>query len=104
MAESMNNQNGGTIGYRLSVIEKTLSELKDVVIENKLQQRDISDLRDKMDEILSAINAHEKRIRLVEDRPLKEKADKWQYIVDYIFKGIVSVAIIAFLAKLNISL
>ena len=36
-----------TINYRLSNIEKTLAELTDVVIETKLQQKYIDDLKNK---------------------------------------------------------
>lgn len=82
-----------TIEYRLDNIEKVLSELKDVVLENKMQARDIRDLTSTQKEILQAINAHEKRIKELEMKPVQERADKWQYILDYIFKGLVAAAI-----------
>ena len=54
------------INYRLSNIEKTLAELKDVVIETKLQQKGIDDLKSKEDEILNAVNCHDQRLRILE--------------------------------------
>ena len=39
---------------------------------------------------------------LLELKPTKEKADKWQYILDYIFKSIVAVAIGVILGKVGL--
>lgn len=83
------------INYRLSNIEKTLAELKDVVIETKLQQKDIDDLKSKEDEILNAVNHHDQRIRALENRPTQEKANRWTTITDTVFKMVIT-AVFAF--------
>lgn len=84
------------INYRLSNIEKTLAELKDVVIETKLQQKDIDDLKSKEDEILNAVNHHDQRIRVLENRPTQEKANRWTTITDTVFKMVIT-AVFAFI-------
>ena len=91
-----------TIEYRLDNIEKVLGEMKDVLLENKLQARDIRDLGQQQKELLNAINAHEKRIKELEVQPMKDKADKWQYILDYIFKSIVTIAVGYVLVKVGL--
>lgn len=90
------------INYRLSNIEKTLAELKDVVIETKLQQKDIDDLKSKEDEILNAVNCHDQRLRILENRPTQERANRWTTITDTIFK-LVTTALVSF-ALLKIGL
>lgn len=90
------------INYRLSNIEKTLAELKDVVIETKLQQKDIDDLKSREDEILNAVNCHDQRLRILENRPTQERANRWTTITDTIFK-LVTTALVSF-ALLKIGL
>ena len=90
------------INYRLSNIEKTLAELKDVVIETKLQQKDIDDLKAREDEILNAVNCHDQRLRILENRPTQERANRWTTITDTIFK-LVTTALVSF-ALLKIGL
>lgn len=81
------------INYRLTNIESTLSELKTVIVENKLQEKEIQDIKGKLVECLQAFNAHDKRIRNLELEPVKNKADKWQQIVDMVFKTVIAGAI-----------
>ncbi len=95
-------ENFKTVNYRLSNIEKTLSELKDVVLENKLQARDIKDLSAKINNISDMLQSQERRIQVLETKPTQEKAERWQYIVDYIFKGVI--AFIAGLIVIKINL
>lgn len=95
-------ENFKTVNYRLSNIEKTLSELKDVVLENKLQARDIKDLSAKISNISDMLQNQERRIQTLETRPTQEKAERWQYIVDYIFKGIIAFIAGLIVIKLNL--
>lgn len=74
------------VDYRLNNIEKVLGELKDVMLENKMQARDIDELRKTCSETLAAINSHDKRIRELEMAPLTSKADKWKTLIDVIWK------------------
>lgn len=89
------------LSYRLDSIEKTLSEIKGVVTETKLQEKDIKSLADSVERILEKLDNHETRISALETEPVKNKAEKWQYITDYLFKTIVAGGIIYFLAKIG---
>ena len=89
------------MNFRLTNIEKSIEELKDVVLDTKLQERDIKDLAATQNELLKAVNAHDVRIKNLELKPTKEKADRWQFIVEYIFKTVVAGVIIYFLKQIN---
>lgn len=92
----------GTINYRLTNIESTLTELKTVIVENKLQEREIKDIKEKLVECLQAFNSHDKRIRNLELQPVQDKASKWQIISDTVFKWFIA-AILGYAAlKLGI--
>lgn len=90
------------LGFRLTNIENTLNELKNVLVETKLQQRDIDDLKKLHEETLCAINAHDKRIRALEVAPEKEKAKWWETAIDYIFKAILGAVLVLILAKIGL--
>lgn len=81
------------INYRLTNIESTLAELKTVIVENKLQEKEIRDIKEKLIECLQAFNAHDKRLRQLELQPIQNKADRWQQIVDMVFKTVIAGAI-----------
>ena len=91
-----------TVNFRLAQIEESIKDLRTVVLETKLQERDIKDLNEQQTELLQAINAHDARLKTLEQKPLKDKADKWQYIMDYIFKAGVTAAVTYVLLKMGI--
>lgn len=95
-------ENDTLVNYRLSQIEGTLNKLVVLLEDNKMQQRDIDDLKEDVAENREAINAHEKRISALEKAPLQAKADNWQKVVDSIFKGVLTIAGLALLAYLGI--
>ena len=97
-------ENIGTINYRLTNIESTLAELKSVIVENKLQDKEISAVKEKLTECMQAINAHDQRIKKVELAPVESKANKWQMISDSVFKFIISTAIGFFAVKFGLKL
>jgi hypothetical protein len=86
-----------TINYRLDKMEEMLSQLKDVVISDKLQQRELDNVKAKVLELTEAINAHDRRIKDVEIRPAIQGADKWKQIVDATFKFLIG-AVLSFIA------
>lgn len=98
----MDEDNMQTVNYRLTNIEKTLNELKNVVLENKLQARDIQTMNTKVDELEQSFITLENRVRILEIEPDKEKASKWEFIVDSIFKACVLGVISMALAKLKL--
>lgn len=96
------NDEDKTINYRLGKIEETLSEPKDVIIENKLQAKEIQDLKSDLKELIDGINSHDKRIRNLENLPSEKDAEKWKTVTDFIFKGILTVIGTIILVKLGI--
>lgn len=100
--ENTDNNNIGTINFRLTNIEATLAELKTVVLENKLQEKEIKDIKEKLVECLQAFNSHDKRIRELEVAPVKGKAEKWQTITDTVFKWVISAGIGYFAIKMGL--
>lgn len=100
--ENTENNNIGTINFRLTNIEATLAELKTVVLENKLQEKEIKDIKEKLVECLQAFNSHDKRIRELEVAPVKGKAEKWQTITDTVFKWVISTGIGYFAIKMGL--
>ena len=103
--ENTEEKNNDTkiINYRLASIESTLAELKTVIVENKLQEKEIQGIKGKLNETLQAFNSHEKRIRNLELEPVKYKADKWQTITDMVFKWVIGAAISFFAIKFGIN-
>ena len=95
-------ENIGTINYRLTNIESTLAELKSVIVENKLQDKEISAVKEKLTECMQAINAHDQRIKKVELEPVESKAARWQQILDSIFKFVIGSAIAFAAVKIGI--
>ena len=93
-----------TINYRLEKIEETLAELKNVIIDNKLQSKDIQELKETQQEFQNEINAHDKRIRQLETAPYKKDSEKRQTIIDFIFKGILTVVGTIVLARIGIKI
>jgi galactose-1-phosphate uridylyltransferase len=90
-----------TVNFRLTSIEATLSELKAVIVENKLQEKEIKDIKEKLVECLQAFNSHDKRIRNLEIKPIQDKASKWQTITDMVFKWAISAGIAYFAIKMG---
>ena len=95
-------ENIGTINYRLTNIESTLSELKTVIVENKLQDKEISAIKEKLNECIQAINAHDQRLKRVELAPVESKAARWQQVLDSIFKFVIGSAIAFAAVKIGI--
>lgn len=91
-----------TVNYRLTSIEATLSELKAVIVENKLQEKEIKDIKEKLVECLQAFNSHDKRIRNLEIKPIQDKASKWQTITDMVFKWAIATGIGVFAVKFGL--
>lgn len=99
MEQSVNIE---TVNFRLTSIEATLSELKAVIVENKLQEKEIKDIKEKLVECLQAFNSHDKRIRNLEIKPIQDKASKWQTITDMVFKWAIAAGIGVFAVKFGL--
>lgn len=100
--EQNNLDSDKIINYRLTNIESTLAELKTVIVENKLQEKEIKDIKEKLIECLQAFNAHDKRLRTLEIQPVNDKASKWQTISDAVFKWVIAAILGYFAVKFGI--
>lgn len=92
-----NENNIQTINYRLDRLEETLSQLKDVVISDKLQQRELDFMKTKLAELTEVVNTQGNRIKDLEIRPAIQGADRWKQIVDATFKFVIG-AVLSFIA------
>lgn len=90
------------VEYRLTNIERTLVELKDVMTETKLQASEIKSLGDRQIELLNAVNAHDKRLRVLEVAPAEKKAGKWDMIIDLVFKALLAAGLGIVMAKVGL--
>ena len=62
-------------------------------MENKLQEKEIKDIKEKLVECLQAFNSHDKRIHNLELQPVQDKASKWQMVTDMVFKWAITALI-----------
>ena len=91
-----------TVNYRLEKIENSIEELRKVLVDSRIQAHDIEDMKADIIRHEGKIDKLENKVQELELKPTKEKADKWQYILDYIFKSIVAVAIGVILVKVGL--
>ena len=91
-----------TVNYRLEKIENSIEELRKVLVDSRIQAHDIEDMKADIIRHEGKLDKLENKIQELELKPTKEKADKWQYIVDYIFKSVVAVAIAVILVKVGL--
>lgn len=82
------------INYRLDKIDETLTSMKDVMLQVSRVGDRIEQLNEKLElhikHSASVLDTFEKRLDAMEMKPLQEKSNRWQYITDYVFKGIVA--------------
>ena len=120
------NDEKDVVEYRLQAIEKTLEEVKSVLIEDRMQSRDIAELqktvakflnmyteqaekismlqehKTDIDELLEGLNAHDARIRLLEEKPNKDKAEKFTAITNTIFQLVLSAVMTMVLVRIGL--
>lgn len=92
------------IQFRLDSIDEQLKQMQDIIKNNILQDRDIEDLRQRMLLAESEIACIKTNMTKLANQPAAEKAERWKYITDYIFKGIVAAAVAGLAMKLEVSL
>lgn len=101
--------NEETLEYRLKNIEDTLVELKNVVVENRLQQKDIDEMKKFQSETRVIISERDERIKGLDDRikelenaPAKRKSSKWDTAMDIIYKIAITAGMGLILAKVGL--
>lgn len=109
-----------TIEYRLDKIDSQLENLKTLMVDSKLQEKDIKTIYERIDKLEQAqaelreqleqeqierrkqIAVQQERIEEIKNEPIKKSAAKWEYILDYAFKGLVAAAVLFIFVRLGI--
>src|SRR5574344_2822288 len=74
------------IDYRLTAIESTLAEMKNLLLTTKLQNQRLDTLEDNQRKIEKKVDKNEEEISCIKSFPAKEKAGKFDSVVNLIFK------------------
>lgn len=95
--------NDETLEYRLNNIEATLLELKNLITETKLQQKDIDELKEDSKKQTEEIAEIKEELIELKTTPIKENASKWKVVIDTIYKALMAGFVGWFLVQLGIS-
>lgn len=85
-----------TLNYRLEQLEKSVSELKSLLVDSKLQDKDIETLK-------TDVSSLETRVGNLEKAPAEAKASWFDKVVDIIFKLAITAIVGVFLTKIGFS-
>lgn len=91
-----------TVNYRLEKIENSIEDLRKVLIESRIQAHDIEEMKSDIAKVSGKVEGIETKLQILELKPTKEKAEKWQYIIDYVFKTLIALAVGALLVKMGL--
>ena len=84
-----------TLNYRLEQLEKSVSELKNLLVDSKLQDKDIETLKTDVANL-------ETRVGNLEKSPAETKASWFDKCVDIIFKLAITAGVSIVLAKIGL--
>lgn len=85
-----------TLNYRLEQLEKSVSELKDLFVDSKLQDKDIETLK-------TDVSNLETRVGNLEKAPAEAKASWFDKAVDIVFKLAITAIVVVVLTKIGFS-
>ena len=85
-----------TLNYRLEQLEKSVSELKSLLVDSKLQDKDIETLK-------THVSSLETRVGNLEKAPAEAKASWFDKVVDIIFKLAITAIVGVVLTKIGFS-
>ena len=85
-----------TLNYRLEQLEKSVSELKSLLVDSKLQDKDIETLK-------KDVSSLETRVGNLEKAPAEAKASWFDKVVDIIFKLAITAIVGVVLTKIGFS-
>lgn len=85
-----------TLNYRLEQLEKSMSELKSLLVDSKLQDKDIETLK-------TDVSSLETRVGNLEKAPAEAKASWFDKVVDIIFKLAITAIVGVVLTKIGFS-
>ena len=84
-----------TLNYRLEQLEKSVSDLKNLLVDSKLQDKDIETLK-------TDVSSLETRVGNLEKAPVETKANWLDKCVDIIFKLAITAGVSIVLAKIGL--
>jgi hypothetical protein len=84
-----------TLNYRLEQLEKSVSELKSLLVDSKLQDKDIETLK-------TDVSNLETRVGNLEKAPAEAKASWFDKCVDIVFKLAITAIVGIVLAKIGL--
>ena len=85
-----------TLNYRLEQLEKSVSELKCLLVDSKLQDKDIETLK-------TDVSSLKTRVGKLEKAPTEAKANWFDKVVDIVFKLAITAIVGIVLAKIGFS-
>lgn len=83
-------ERNSTIEFRLSAIEKQLEDLKSLMVEAKLYEKDLQVINNRISLLEKEQSKIKEKVEVLEELPFKKEAARWEYIIDYLFKGLVA--------------
>ena len=92
------------IQFRLDSIDEQLKQMQDIIKNNILQDRDIKDLSQRMLLAESEIACIKSDVIKLTNQPTAEKAERWKYITDYIFKILDAASVAGLAYKIGVSI
>lgn len=94
--------NIGTINFRLAQIESSLQDVKDLLVSVKMAGKDIQELQSDYKNLEERVKKCEQDIADVRSIPDKKSAERWTFIVEYVFKFTVAAIVLYFATKMGI--
>lgn len=91
-----------TLNYRLEQLEKSVSELKSLLVDSKLQDKDIKSLNEKVENLETKVEELETRVGNLEKAPAVTKASWFDKGVDIVFKLAITAGVGIVLAKIGL--
>lgn len=98
----MDESNIDVLDYRLQSIEAEIKELKGLLVSVPIMNNAIDNLEKRVSTCETNIDLLNREMSKVKNEPVKKSAERWQYISDYIFKTIVTIAVAALLFKMGL--
>lgn len=97
------NDDVNILDYRLQQIENEIKGLKELLVTVPILNNDLQNLEHRINVAETNIDLLNKELSKLKSEPMKKSAEKWNYILDYVFKTVVTVIIGYFLYKVGLS-
>lgn len=91
------------IDYRLQSIENEIKSLKELLVTVPILNNELENMEHRLSTAETNIDLLTKEVSKLKSEPIKKSAEKWNYILDYVFKTVVTIVIGYFLYKVGLS-